>query len=57
VQNGVIWGFAGPVIFIIMVRTHEHTHIYLLALHCLKALKIHRKHPKYIIYTAKINAM
>uniref|UniRef100_A0A8C7CRY3 G-protein coupled receptors family 2 profile 2 domain-containing protein n=1 Tax=Oncorhynchus kisutch TaxID=8019 RepID=A0A8C7CRY3_ONCKI len=25
VQNGVIWGFAGPVIFIIMVRTHEHT--------------------------------
>uniref|UniRef100_A0A4W5NSB8 G-protein coupled receptors family 2 profile 2 domain-containing protein n=1 Tax=Hucho hucho TaxID=62062 RepID=A0A4W5NSB8_9TELE len=25
VQNGVIWGFAGPVIFIIMVRTHVHT--------------------------------
>uniref|UniRef100_A0A8C7LMZ2 G-protein coupled receptors family 2 profile 2 domain-containing protein n=1 Tax=Oncorhynchus mykiss TaxID=8022 RepID=A0A8C7LMZ2_ONCMY len=24
VQNGVIWGFAGPVIFIIMVRTHAN---------------------------------
>uniref|UniRef100_A0A673ZDV9 G-protein coupled receptors family 2 profile 2 domain-containing protein n=1 Tax=Salmo trutta TaxID=8032 RepID=A0A673ZDV9_SALTR len=28
VQNGVIWGFAGPVIFIIMVRTHVYTQIF-----------------------------
>uniref|UniRef100_A0A3Q3WPU1 G-protein coupled receptors family 2 profile 2 domain-containing protein n=1 Tax=Mola mola TaxID=94237 RepID=A0A3Q3WPU1_MOLML len=38
VQNGVIWGFAGPVIFIIMVRkfiSMRHARLYLWVIWCI----------------------